>query len=62
VREADNLARVIEPDVIVLDIIMPDVDGVEIVQRLATDHYGGHAIITSGCNPRYARSVAVSAR
>lgn len=57
----DCVAAVAEfaPDVVVLDVIMPDVDGVEIVQRLAAAHYGGHVIIASGYNPHYARSAEV---
>ena len=50
------------PDVIVLDIVMPHVDGIEIVQQLAARRFPGRVILVSGYNPHYARAAEVLAR
>lgn len=55
VREVGDFS----PDVVVLDIVMPKVDGTEIVQGLARAKYAGRVILTSGYNPHYASSAAI---
>ena len=43
-----------QPDVVVLDVIMPDTDGVELVQWLAERGYTGKTIVVTGFNAGYA--------
>ena len=43
-----------EPAVIVLDVVMPDVDGIELVQWLAAMSCKAKVIIVTGYNPHYA--------
>lgn len=49
------------PDVVVLDIVMPAPDGIEIVQRLARTGFAGRVLLTSGYNPDYTRMASVLA-
>ncbi len=43
-----------EPTVIVLDVVMPGTDGIELVNWLADRHYQGKLVIVTGFMPRYA--------
>jgi CheY-like chemotaxis protein len=43
------------PTHIVLDVVMPDVDGIEIMQWLAAQGATAKVILTTGYNPKYAR-------
>jgi len=45
----------VDPDVIVLDIVMPDRDGIEIVQSLVQADNKASVIMVTGYNPSYAR-------
>ena len=42
------------PDVVVLDIVMPGIDGVELVQWLAERGKQVHVVIVTGFTPNYA--------
>ena len=49
------------PDVIVLDVVMPEMDGVEVARWLAEQGYGGRLLLVTGYTPHYAmgaRSIA----
>ena len=48
-----------QPDVIVLDIVMPEVDGVELIQWLAARGTKARVIISSGFNPQYANMAQI---
>jgi DNA-binding response OmpR family regulator len=48
-----------QPDVIVLDIVMPKVDGIELIQWLASRGTKARVIVTSGFNPRYAEAAQI---
>ncbi len=42
-----------DPTVIVLDVVMPEVDGMELVQWLAERKSTVHLIVVTGYNPKY---------
>lgn len=64
VREVGSSRRciaevaVFQPDVIVLDMVMPEIDGIEIVQGLDKAAFAGRVIISSGYSPKYASAAA----
>jgi two-component system OmpR family response regulator len=43
------------PDLIVLDVVMPDRDGIELIRWLAAQHCRARIIVATGYNPSYAR-------
>lgn len=43
-----------QPSVIVLDIVMPEADGIELIQWLASKGCEARVLIISGYDPRYA--------
>lgn len=55
--KADEFAEAYEsfdPHVIVLDVVMPEVDGIELVQWLAQEKCKARIVIVTGYNPHYA--------
>ena len=46
--EALTLARQFEPDLVVLDVRMPEIDGFELMARLKTEHPGVDIIVMTG--------------
>jgi CheY-like chemotaxis protein len=42
------------PDVVVMDVVIPDADGIELTKWLVGNGYTGRLIFASGYNPRYA--------
>ena len=55
-RDFEEAYRAFEPSLIVLDIIMPDMDGIEIIQRLAANGNTVPVILTTGYNPGFAKA------
>lgn len=43
------------PDLILLDIVMPDEDGVELLNWLGRESYRGRVMIVSGYDPQYSK-------
>ncbi len=43
-----------DPTVIVLDVVMPETDGIDLVNWLADRHYHGKLVIVTGFTPHYA--------
>jgi CheY-like chemotaxis protein len=43
------------PTHIVLDVVMPEIDGIEIMQWLATEGSTATVVVTTGYNPQYAK-------
>jgi DNA-binding response OmpR family regulator len=43
------------PETVVLDIVMPDMDGMELIQWLIDRDYDGHLIVVSGFSPDYVK-------
>jgi DNA-binding response OmpR family regulator len=44
-----------KPDVIVLDMVMPDIEGIELVQWLAEQNCLARILIVTGYNPYYGK-------
>ena len=44
------------PDIVVLDIVMPNIDGLELVGWLSDAGYEGRLVLVTGFNPNYARA------
>ena len=45
-----------DPTTIVLDVVMPETDGIELIGWLAERHYRGRLVIVTGFNPHYAET------
>lgn len=50
------------PDVLLVDLRMPEMGGVELIKRLAEQRYQGHIVLTSGVNEQTLASVEEVAR
>ena len=64
VRRPEDFAGIYEagaPDIVVLDIVMPNIDGLELVDWLAGAGYRGRLVLVSGYNPSYARAARTMA-
>ncbi|MHA1537907.1 MAG: response regulator [Alphaproteobacteria bacterium] len=59
-RFMDGFAA-ISPEIVVLDVVMPDIDGIEIAQWLAQHGAQTHVLLVTGFNPHYAESGKVLA-
>ena len=57
-----ELYRSVDPTVIVMDILMPQMDGIELVQWLAGNGCSARVILASGYNPRYAKAAETLAQ
>lgn len=58
----ETISSYVDADAIILDIMMPDCDGIEILQILATNRCGSRVILISGKHPQYlsmARKLAI---
>ena len=44
----------VDPDVVVLDVVMPDKDGIELIRWLAAQRCRARIIVVTGFNPSYA--------
>lgn len=51
----------LQPTLIVLDMVMPEMDGNELVLWLMEQHYAAHLIIITGYSPDYAKDARVLA-
>jgi CheY-like chemotaxis protein len=64
VRETGNptacaeMVRDFAPEILVLDIVMPDMDGIEVLHAVAEAGYSGRVLLTSGYDPNYMTSAA----
>ena len=54
-EEAKAVYRRFDPDVIVLDVVMPVMDGVEFVQWLGQEGCRARLVVVTGYNPHYGR-------
>ena len=59
-QEAVDLCLRLHPDVLVLDLALPDFNGVEVLNRLRTQHQSQRVVFFSGCMQRPLIAQAVS--
>ncbi|MFM9842707.1 MAG: response regulator [Dongiaceae bacterium] len=48
-----------EPTVVIVDMVMPETDGLELVRWLATRKCGARVVVASGFNPHYAKMASM---
>jgi CheY-like chemotaxis protein len=60
-RTFQNAYRELQPTHIVMDMVMPEMDGNELVLWLMEQHYAAHLIIITGYSPDYAKDASVLA-
>jgi CheY-like chemotaxis protein len=48
-----------KPSHIVLDVVMPEIDGIEIMQWLVSEGSTAKVIVTTGYNPQYAKMASL---
>lgn len=49
-EEGLGLYRYLEPDILILDVIMPDMDGIEILRRICWEYPDAQVVICSSIN------------
>ena len=58
-RAFKALYKSLDPTVIVLDIVMPETDGIELIQWLGGEGCSARIVIVSGFDPRYSRAAEI---
>lgn len=53
-RDFQALYESFDPTLIVLDLVMPNMDGIEIIRWLSSKERAVHVVLATGYNPRYA--------
>ncbi len=53
-----DLVRGFAPEILILDIVMPDMDGIEVLGAVAAHGFSGRVLLTSGYDPNYMTSAA----
>jgi CheY-like chemotaxis protein len=51
-----------KPDLIVMDMVMPGTEGIELIRWLTRMQYKARVIVTTGYNPEYAKMAALMAK
>lgn len=54
-REFITVFKEVNPDVIILDMVMPEFDGTEITRWLAAEKFAGKLVMVTGYNPQYSK-------
>jgi two-component system OmpR family response regulator len=50
-----------DPDVVVLDLVMPDLDGFDLIEYLAQQHCRAHLVVITGHDPIFLKAACVLA-
>jgi CheY-like chemotaxis protein len=58
-REFEKSYEGFEPSIILLDMVMPDIDGIEIIKWLVGQQCTARIIVTTGYNPQYAKMASL---
>lgn len=58
-REFQQAFATFDPTDIVIDIVMPDADGIELIRWIADKESRARIIIASGSNPDYAKAAEI---
>jgi len=53
-----DLVRDFAPEILVLDIVMPGMDGIEVLGAIAATSFSGRVLLASGYDPNYMTSAA----
>lgn len=53
-RQFEEVYESFDPTLIVLDLVMPNMDGIEIIRWLSSRERPVHVVLATGYNPRYA--------
>ncbi len=59
---AQAAAREFRPDVVVLDMVMPEADGIDYIRWLAATGFAGRLLLTTGYDTRYLDMARIIAR
>lgn len=51
-----------KPDVIIMDMVMPGTEGIELIRWLAQEQYRTRVVVVTGYNPEYAKMASLMAR
>lgn len=51
-----------KPDLIVMDMVMPETEGIELIRWLTQEQYRVRVLVVTGYNPDYAQMAALMAR
>jgi CheY-like chemotaxis protein len=55
-RQALGLFKSVQPDLVILDIVMPEIDGIELLRSFVGAGYTGHVLFLTGFSPSYLES------
>ncbi len=61
-KDAQAVAIAFSPDVVMIDMVMPEADGIEYIRWLAGNGFRGRLVLTSGYDLRYLEMAKIIAR
>ena len=61
-RKFKTTYEAIEPSIVALDIVMPEIDGIELIQWIADQEHKAKIIVVSGWDPSYVNSARTLAQ
>lgn len=61
-RSAQDITSRFGPDVVMVDMVMPEADGIDYIRWLADRRFQGLLILTTGYDPRYLEMAEIIAR